>query len=184
MIEQQLQVSLRIRDLREISGYTEKEAAGLLGVSEEQYKGYEKNGEDIPISVIYKLASVYKVDTTDILLGKSPKLNTLSFVKSGEGMHVERFAGYEYENIAYRFAHRTMEPMIVTLKPGGHRPELVTHSGQELNYCLSGKVIVVYDDIEVELSPGDCVYFDALHPHGQMAANGENAKFLTVINEK
>ncbi|MDR2752456.1 MAG: cupin domain-containing protein [Clostridiales bacterium] len=183
MTDQMLQVSLRIRDLREISGYSENEVAGFLGVSEERYKEYEKNGEDIPISAIYKLASIYKTDTTDILLGKSPKLNTFSLVKRGEGIHVERFSGYEYENIAFRFTHRTMEPMIVTLKPGGERPAMVTHSGQELNYCLAGKVIVIYDDVEIELSPGDCAYFDPTHPHGQMAGNGGDAKFLTVINE-
>jgi mannose-6-phosphate isomerase-like protein (cupin superfamily)/DNA-binding XRE family transcriptional regulator len=183
MKEELQQVSSRIKDLREISGLGKKEAADLLGVSEEAYSRYEESGEDIPISVIYKLAGIHKVDTTDILLGKSPKLSDLSLVKKGEGIHVERFAGYEYENIAYRFARRTMEPMIVTLKPGGERPSLVRHEGQELNYCLSGKVVVIYGDVEVELSPGDCVYFDPRRPHGQMAGGSEDAKFLTVINE-
>ncbi|MDR1539030.1 MAG: cupin domain-containing protein [Clostridiales bacterium] len=183
MKEQLLQVSLRIRDLREIAGFTPEKVAQELGVLPEHYMQYEENGEDIPISVIYKIANLYHVDTTDLLLGKSPKLNTLSVVKNGKGIHVERFAGYEYENIAFRFAHRTMEPMIVTLKPGTGRPEMVKHSGQELNYCLTGKMTLIYDENEIELSPGDCAYFDAKHPHGQMASGDGCAKFLTVINE-
>jgi len=183
MNDQLNQVKQRIRELREISGYSVAEASKLLDMSEQEYKRCEEGVEDIPISLIYNVANLYHVDTTDILSGKSPKLTTISVVKKGKGIQVERFAGYKYENIAYSFAHRTMEPMIVTLEPDGKRPELVMHSGQELNYCLSGKMRLIYDDSEVILSPGDSAYFDARLPHGQMADGSETASFLTVINE-
>jgi len=176
-------VKQRIRELREISGYSVTEAARKLNMNERAYMRCEEGAEDIPISLIYRVASLYRVDTTDILSGKSPKLTTISVVKKGEGIQVERFAGYKYENIAYSFAHRTMEPMIVTLDPSGKKPELVMHNGQELNYCLSGQMRLIYDDSEVVLLPGDCAYFDARRPHGQTADSGETASFLTVINE-
>ena len=183
MDDQLKQVKQRIRELREISGYSFADAAELLDMSEREYKRCEEGAGDIPISLVYKVANLYRVDTTDILSGKSPKLTTISVVRKGKGIQVERFAGYKYENIAYSFAPRTMEPMIVTLDPGGKKPELVMHSGQELNYCLSGQVCLIYDDSEVILSPGDSAYFDARLPHGQMADGNEAASFLTVINE-
>jgi mannose-6-phosphate isomerase-like protein (cupin superfamily) len=124
------------------------------------------------------------VDTIEILSGTSPKLDTISVVRDGEGLLVERFEGYRYENIAYKFMHRTMEPMIVLLNPSEIKPALVSHRGQELNYCLEGEMIVYYDDGSVHLKEGDCVYFNSLHPHGQKAALPDKpAKFLTVINE-
>ena len=177
------QVKQRIRELREISGYSAAEAASMLGMDERAYRRCEEGGEDIPISLIYGAASLYHVDTTDILSGKSAKLTTISVVRKGQGIRVERFAGYQYENIAYNFIHRTMEPMIVTLDPTGKKPELVMHSGQELNYCLSGQVSLLYDNNEITLSPGDSAYFDARLPHGQMAGGDGPASFLTVINE-
>ena len=183
MNDQLGQVKQRIRELREISGYSAAEAANLLDMSERAYIRCEEGSEDIPISLVYKVANLYRVDTTDILSGKSPKLTTISVVRKGKGIQVERFAGYKYENIAYSFAHRTMEPMIVTLEPDGKKPEPVLHSGQELNYCLSGQMRLIYDDSEVVLSPGDSAYFDARRPHGQMADGSEPASFLTVINE-
>ena len=183
MYNQLNQVKQRIRELREISGYSAAEAAELLGMDEHMYSRCEEGGADIPISLIYSVASLYHVDTTDLLSGKSPKLTTISVVRKGKGIRVERFAGYQYENIAYNFAHRTMEPMIVTLDPDGKKPELVMHSGQELNYCLSGQVSLIYDNNEIILSPGDSAYFDARLPHGQMAGGSGPASFLTVINE-
>ena len=176
-------VAMRIRELRDIAGYSSGEAAEALGIPAERYARYEQDGTDIPISAIYAIANLYNVDTTDILSGASPKLSSLSLVKKGQGITVERFAGYEYENIAYPFAHRTMEPMIVTLKPGGEAPKMVMHSGQELNYCLEGEMTVYHDGSEVALAEGDCVYFDASKPHGQRASGAGTTKFLTVINE-
>ena len=58
---------------------------------------------------------------------------------------------------------------------------LVTHSGQEFNYCLEGVIKVILGGQEIQLNPGDSLFFDPAIPHGQMAANGRSAKFLTVI---
>ena len=184
MTEQIMQVAARIKDLREIFGFDIKTVSEKLGISESLYIDYESSGVDIPISVIYNLANIYQVDTAEILSGISPKLNTISVVRKGEGIRVERFEGYVYENIAYRFMHRKMEPMVVVLNPSDDKPKLVTHKGQEINYCLEGEMIVYYDDREIRLKEGDCVYFDPIHPHGQKAASSNSpAKFLTVINE-
>ena len=183
MLEQTRMVALRIRELRDISGFSVQEVAKKLGITAERYEQYEQDGTDIPISVVYSLAGLYRVDTTDILSGASPKMVSFSLVQKGRGLKVERFEGYEYENIAYPFLHRTMEPMIVTLSPGGAEPKMVMHGGQELNYCLEGEIIVYHDGGEVRLKEGDCVYFDARKPHGQRAAGAGPARFLTVINE-
>ena len=183
MLEQTRLVAMRIRELRDIVGYTVEEVAEKLRIPAAQYAQYEQDGTDIPISVIYTLAHIYKVDTTDILSGRSPKMTSLSFVKKGQGMKVERFEGYKFENIAYSFIHRTMEPMIVTLEPGGEVPKMVMHTGQEINFCLEGVVTLYHNGNELTLNPGDCAYFDSSKPHGQRAEGSAPAKFLTVINE-
>ena len=175
-------IAARIADLREVFSYGAEEVAAKLQIPAKQYEGYENSGEDIPISVLYSLCNLYGVDMTDLISGKSPKLSTISVVRRGEGLAVDRYEGYHYENIAYKFMHRKMEPMIVTLLPETERPKQVTHSGQEINYCLSGEVVLSYDGGETVLRPGDCAYFDPTRPHGQHAVNGE-ASFLTVIQE-
>ena len=184
MNEQIMQVAARIKELREIFGFSVDTIAERLNLPESVYSDYEASGADIPISVIYNLANIYNVDTIEILSGISPKLDTISVVRNGEGLRVERFEGYYYENIAYKFMNRKMEPMIVILNPSEKKPALVMHKGQELNYCLEGEMIVYYDENFVYLKEGDSVYFDSIRPHGQKAALPDKpAKFLTVIND-
>ena len=63
------EIAMRIKELREICDYTEEEVAARLGVSVEEYKQYEKDGQGIPINVIYQLSKMYKVDFSEILTG-------------------------------------------------------------------------------------------------------------------
>ncbi|MEG1743158.1 MAG: cupin domain-containing protein, partial [Clostridia bacterium] len=78
---------------------------------------------------------------------------------------------------------RDKEPMLVTISPDEKKPQLVSHSGQEFNYVISGKIRIVIGAKELILSDGDSVYFDPSVPHGQFAVDGE-AKFLTIIDKE
>ena len=58
----------RIRDLREDSDRNQTELAGLLGMSQTGYSKYETGENEIPVSVLIKLADLYQT-STDYLLG-------------------------------------------------------------------------------------------------------------------
>ena len=50
------ELAARIRELREVCGYTQEELAREIYVDPETYKKYEECAEDVPISVIYSIA--------------------------------------------------------------------------------------------------------------------------------
>ena len=173
----------RIRELREISGYSAERTAAELGVDLKTYADYEQTGQNIPISAIYHIANLFSVDMSELITGRTPRLDAFCVVPSGTGVNIDRYPGYAFEGLAYKFANKIMEPMIVTVEPQEHDPELVTHGGQELNYVLEGSVLVLFDDKRLLLNEGDSIYFNPAHPHGQRAMRGARARFLTVIAE-
>lgn len=173
----------RIKELREILEIEAKEMADKLGVSLINYLAFESGEQDIPISTLYEIAAILEVDFTTLLTGRTPKMTTYTVVRNGQGALVERYPGYNYTSLCYNFKGREMEPMVVRLMPEDERPALVSHGGQEFNYVLSGKVCVTIGKKDIELSEGDCLYFDPMIPHGQAAIDGP-ASFLTVITEK
>ena len=181
MHEQIAQVGARIRELREILGITPEQAARRVGVELEQYLRYENAADDIPIGVLYALAAEFGVDSTVLLTGDMPRMDEYSIVRQGDGVRVDRYAGYSFTALAYNFLHREMDPMIVTLTRSDSA-DLVTHSGQEFNYVLEGTVRVTVGDRVFDLDAGDSIYFNPALPHGQRALSAR-ARFLTVINE-
>lgn len=177
------EIGQRIKGLREACDMTREELATELGVPLETYVSYEETGADVPISAIYHIASRFGVDFTDILTGTGAKLDTYQVVKAGRGRTVDRYPGYYYQDLAWRFAGKIMQPLMVTLDPSDEPAELVTHGGQEFNLVLEGTVLVTFDDKEFELNAGDSIYFNPAHPHGQKCGGDVPAVFVTVIAE-
>ncbi len=176
------ELGARISFLRESVGLEQDEMAARLDIEPSVYAEYELNGHNIPISVIYELSKIFNVDFNEILTGTDAKLNTYQVVKYGKGLEIERFPGYDFQDLAFRYNHKIMQPLLVSLSESNEMPKLVTHKGQEFNLVLEGKIIVTFDDKEFLLEKGDSIYFNPTHPHGQRAVDG-SAKFVTVICE-
>ena len=182
MNEQIRQIGERIRELREILDISPEQAAASVGISLEDYTGYESAAADIPIGVLYGLAAEFGVDPTVLLTGDAPRMDDYTIVRNGQGTEVERYAGYSFRALAFNFKNRDMNPMIVTLRHSDEPAELVTHAGQEFNYVLEGSIKIVIGKREFVLDTGDSIYFNPAIRHGQRAVSGR-ARFLTVINE-
>ena len=148
----------------------------------ETYLRYESGELDIPISALYKIANRLGTDTTVLLTGESPRMDTSSVCRAGKGVEVERYPGCEFASLAYNFKNRTMEPLLVRLDPDKAPAAAVRHSGQEFNYVIEGVVKVTVGGREYVLEAGDSIYFDALLPHGQSAVRVPS-QFLTIIQE-
>ena len=59
-----------IRKLRIDSGYTQKQVAEHLGISQNTYSQYEIGVLNYPVDAVVKLAELYQV-STDYLLGRT-----------------------------------------------------------------------------------------------------------------
>lgn len=173
----------RISGLRDACGFTQEEMAETLKVDLSLYQAYEENGKDIPISVIYEIANKCGVDFTEIMTGVRAKLSTYHVVKKGQGRAIDRYPGYSFEDLAFRYGGKIMQPLLVTLDPSEKKAAAVSHPGQEFNYVLSGTVSLEFDGKEMILEAGDSIYFNPAYPHAQHCVGNEPAVFLTVISE-
>jgi transcriptional regulator with XRE-family HTH domain len=176
------EIAARVRELREVCDYSQEQLAKELGLETEQYANYEANG-DFPISVIYEIANKFNVDFNELITGEPSRIDTYHVVRRGKGRSVSRFPGYRFKDLAYRYADKIMQPLLVTLEPSDEPAKLVTHSGQEFNLVLKGTIAVVFDNEEIILHEGDSIYFNPTYPHGQRCCGDTKARFLTMIAE-
>ncbi len=175
----------RLRSLRELSDITVEEMAEVCGVTVEEYLNCEEGKHDFPFTFIYKAAQKLGVDMADLLTGEGPRLSIISVVRNGMGVQIKRQKGLNYFNLGYHFKDRYAEPFLVE---GKYDPEIdnqpipmVYHEGQEFDYVLKGHLRVRVDQNEVVLNPGDAIYFDSGHPHGNVPTGGEDCLFLAVV---
>lgn len=182
-LEQIKEISVRMKDLREIHNLSEETLAATLNIDLENYKRYEGAQCDIPVGFLYEFANHFKVNLTTLLTGEEPRLHVYEVVRKGQGLKIDRRKCYDYSNLAYNFIHKNMEPFLVKVPfVGDDSPVLYSqHEGQEFNYVLKGKLKIVIGPHEVILGEGDTIYFDASSPHGMKALDGQESEFLAII---
>ena len=183
MVAELAEIGLRIKGLREACDVTVEDMARELEVPVGTYEEWEATGADVPISAIYHMAHHFGVEFTEILTGTAAKLDTYQVVRWGEGREVDRYPGYHFEDLAWRYTGKIMQPLLVVLDPSDEPAKLVTHTGQEFNLVIEGTVVVTWADKEFELNAGDSIYFNPEHPHGQRCGGDIPAKFVTIIAE-
>ena len=176
------QIPGRIKELREIMEISAMDMAADINVPLEIYGKYESGGKDIPISVLYNIALRLGTDVTVLITGEDPRMESAAVCRKGKGVRVERYPGYEFSSLAYNFKGRTLEPLLVLLDSSQPPAAQVSHSGQEFNYVVEGRVKVTVGAAEYILAEGDSVYFNASLPHGQCALEG-SAQFITIIQK-
>ena len=67
---------MRLKELRESKGLTQKEVAEIIGYSEISYARYEKGEREPDISTLCKLANYFNV-TVDYLIGRGNLKNLI-----------------------------------------------------------------------------------------------------------
>lgn len=174
-------VADRLIGLRDIMDVSVEQAAGVCGVSIEQYKAYESGEVDIPVGVLQSMAKKYDIDLSVLISGKEPHMHSYCLTKKGKGLSVERRSDYKYEALASGFINRKSDPFIVTVPFNPvSEAHFNAHPGHEFVYMINGKMELIVDGKSMTVEEGDSVYFDATKKHAMIAIDAE-AKFLDLI---
>ena len=182
MREELMWVAQRIAGMRDLSDFSPAEVAAKVGLDEETYLAYESGKADIPVSVLYELSRLYNIDLTVLLTGEEPRATDYFVVRKDRGIAVDRRKEYGYQNLAYGFVDKVMEPFMVTVEPKEEYHQYA-HAGQEFSLVMEGTLQIFIDKYNVILEPGDAVYFSSQKPHGMRALNGKPARFLSVLSQ-
>ena len=179
------EVAERIRELREVSGFTVEEMAQRTNLSVEEYIQCEAGNRNLSIAFLYRCTLSFGVDMGDLLEGRSPKLRSYDLTRKGEGQRIEEAHHMIGYNLAADFRNRIALPLYMEIKyrEGAEYEdiELVTHEGQECDIVISGHMKIQIGSRSEVLHPGDTIYYDSSTPHGMIAVNGEDCSFYAIV---
>ena len=107
------EMSARSAELREIEGFSPEEMAEKTGTTVAEYLSCERGEASLSFAFIYRCALALRVDITDIIEGKSPKLAGYVVTRQGGGQKIDKAHGMTYFNLASSFKNRIAEPLYV-----------------------------------------------------------------------
>ena len=179
------EVARRIRELREISGFTVEEMAARTDLSTEEYIACEAGQRNLSIAFLYRCTLSFGVDFGDLLEGSSPQLRSYALTRKGEGQRIEEAHHMVGYNLAAGFRNRIALPLYMEIKyrEGAEYEdiELVTHEGQECDIVIRGRMKIQIGGHTEILNAGDTIYYDSATPHGMIAVGGEDCAFYAIV---
>ncbi|MGI6105632.1 MAG: helix-turn-helix domain-containing protein [Raoultibacter sp.] len=179
------EVANRIKALRVDLEISVEEMADATGRSVEEYRAQESGEQDLSFTFLYKCAARLGVDVIELLTGENPHLSGYSLMRASEGLSIKRRAGFEYLHKAPHFKNKLAEPFLVTapyVEEEQDKPiHLSRHTGQELNYIISGRMRFAYENHIEELEAGDVLLYDSGRGHGMIAIGEEPCQFLAIV---
>jgi len=180
-----MDVALRIREMREISGYSAAQMAAKTEIPEALYIEYEAGMADLPFTFMHKCAKVFGIELTDLLEGHSAKLTGYTVTRNGKGMVTASEDGITIQDMASMFRQKLATPYWVTYQ---YSEELqnqpihtTTHDGQEFDLVIRGAMRIRIGEHEEVLREGDSIFYKSSTPHGMIAIDGNECVFLSMI---
>ena len=176
---QQIQeIALRIREMRNIMGYSTEEMSIRTQVLEATYVEYESGVIDLPFSFIHKCALAFGIELTDLLEGYSAHLSNYTVTRKDRGITTAKERGIRIQNLAPMFRQKIAEPYWVRydyLPEQQDKPiHLATHAGQEFDLIFKGSLKVqIGEHVEI-LHEGDSIYFRSNIPHKYLHKHKED----------
>ena len=179
------EMAQRIREMRDITGYSVSEMAEKTEVSLEQYIEYESGEVDLPFTFIHKCALTFNIGMSDLLEGQSARLSSYTVSRKGHLQDKISEDGIQILNMAPMFRNKIAEPYWVTYEYSEEQQDkpihTISHSGQEFDYILKGRLKVQVGDNVEYLSEGDSIFYNSTTPHGMIAVDGRDCTFLAFV---
>jgi len=177
------EIAARVKVLREIAELSAEDLSKELGFDQYEYIACENGEKDFAVGALIKIAARFNVDLAEIISGAASKLKTFCVTRAGQAPEVSRRPMYGYWNLAYNFHNKKAEPFLVeaSAETESKPINLNTHPGQEFNYLLEGRLLISISGHDIELNPGDCIYYNSSEPHGMKALGGKAARFLAFV---
>lgn len=183
MNEELKQIGLRLKGLRDAMELSKEEFAASCDIPLADYIEYEAGEKDFSISLLKRIATQYNVDITTLMFDEEPRMNSYALTRKEKGLEIKRVEDYQYQALASGFANRKADIFVVTVQPKSDDTpiHLSSHSGQEFNLVVKGRLLIHINGKDLILEKGDSLYFDPSLPHGMKALDGKPVKFLAVI---
>lgn len=182
MVERRIiEIGRKIRKLRQELNLSLRDLAKHSGISASSIHKIESNAMVPSIAVLIRIAQALRKNVS-YLIGEEGGEHSVVHVrpKDREVMVVED-SRLVVENIASSISEGQLEVTLLHVRRGGRSGKIpLRHAGEEIKFCLKGKMEYTVERQKFILQPGDCLHFNSGLPHSWRNVGKGSAEILSV----
>ena len=178
--QNQAQIGEKIKAIRQKRGLSLRTLGDLCDLSPNTISLIERGVSSPSVATLHRLATAFGVPI--ITFFEQQENHAEAVLTRADERSRSGSARVLLESLGVGLAEQTLEPFLVTLKPGaGAGKPLMVHPGHELVYVLEGELEYEVADEKYLLSEGDALLFEARLPHNWRNLGRQPVRFLLVF---
>jgi transcriptional regulator with XRE-family HTH domain len=166
MIATMTELGQRLRRLRRAEDRTLKDVAQKTGYSEAYLSQVERGRASPSLASLKKIADGYGVSVAELFAENHGDANGLVLRRRDRRRMAIANSTLVKELLVARQGGKKMEPLCVTIEPGGGSKGAYDHAGEEFGLVLSGTLELMVEDHVYLVRRGDSFYFTSTRLHG------------------
>lgn len=177
-----VRIGERIAQLRGEAGLSLRELADRTGVSFATIQKIEANAIVPSVATLLKIAQGLGRKASFFLEEPEDEERSIVHVRKDDRAvtHVPASA-LTIEDVGLLIRNALLQATILTIAPGGESGEdPLRHPGEEIKFCLKGRIEYSVDGTPYLLKAGDCLHFKSDVPHHWRNRGAEDAVIFSV----
>ena len=177
-----VRIGERIAQLRSEAGLSLRELADRTGVSFATIQKIEANAIVPSVATLLKIAQGLGRKASFFLEEPGEEERSIVHVRKDERAitHVPA-SRLTIEDVGLHIRNALLQAVILTIEPGGESgEEPLQHPGEEVKYCLKGRLEYRVNGATYLLRAGDCLHFKSDVPHRWRNPGTEDAVIFSV----
>ncbi len=158
-----MDIGQRIKELRIFYGLTQQELADRLELSKGFISQLERNLTTPSIGTLLDVIQILGTTPAEFFADAEPEQLVFKNEDYFEKENEEQNSLIEW--LVPNAQKDTMEPVRLTLKPGGSSDIYMPHAGEEFGYILKGTVRIYYGTKTYHLKQGESFYLKSSKKH-------------------
>ncbi|MBE5781185.1 MAG: cupin domain-containing protein [Clostridiales bacterium] len=173
-----MDIGEKIKRLRQELSLTQEELANRAELSKSFISQLERNLTSPSITTLTDILECLGTNLKDFFSedGDEKVVYTEADIFETEDEH----RGSKVEWLITAAQRNAMEPILLTLSPGGTGGRDNPHEGEEFGYVLQGSILLIVGNNRYRVKKGDSFYFAARAPHEIQNPGKSTAKVLWV----
>lgn len=188
-----IQISNKIKEKRKSKGITVQELADKADVSKGLISQIENNRTVPSLLVLVNIIRALNLDMNEFFndINQNKQATKVLVIKKDQyqGFEKENARGFFYKRVLTRnIKGGPTDIVLLELKPGARRNQIVTTDAYEYKYVIQGTVEYFINNEKYTLESGDSIFFDGRLGHKPSNIGDDTALLLVVYffqeNEK
>jgi transcriptional regulator with XRE-family HTH domain len=176
-----IDVSLRLKELRESRGLSLRELSRLSGLSANTLSMIERGQSSPSVSTLYRLVDALNVPISAVFQNE-PRREAVVFRSASERAQVPFPLGL-WEGLGGEAFVGNVQPFMLSLEGGANSgPHRIVHTGHEFLICLQGELEYEIGDQHYLLKAGDSLLFAARLEHRWRNPGKVTTKVIIVLS--